>query len=132
MASRRNIQYNRLAVDDDDYYGYGDGRSRPDPRFDYSPRTFDRIPWKSICLALFLLALGCLVLLLSYFIFTGHMGGERDQAYGLLFIGTICILPGKIEDHPNLILVVCYLIYIRLLLQMLCIPLHCFLADRYS
>ncbi|KAG9143223.1 hypothetical protein Leryth_010148 [Lithospermum erythrorhizon] len=98
MASRRNIQFNRLAVDDDDDY-YGDGRRRPDPRFDYSPRALDKVPWKSICLALFLLALGCFVLLLSYFIFTGHMGGELEQAYGLLFIGIICILPGFYETR---------------------------------
>ncbi|GAA0184904.1 hypothetical protein LIER_32192 [Lithospermum erythrorhizon] len=102
MASRRNVQYNRLALDDDDEY-YGDGRRRHDPRFDYFPTTLDKVPLKSICIAIFLLALGCFVLLLSYFVFTGQMGGERDQAYGLLFIGIICIIPDKLISKKTII-----------------------------
>ncbi|KAL3585347.1 hypothetical protein D5086_012214 [Populus alba] len=58
-----------------------------DPRFDYTPGSFDRVPWKSIFLAIFLLFLGCVLLSLSFFIFTGHMGGEKSQAYGLLALG---------------------------------------------
>ncbi|KAD5961064.1 hypothetical protein E3N88_12537 [Mikania micrantha] len=56
MASRRNINYTRLADEDNDYIG---NEVRHDPRFDYSPGSLDEIPWKSIGLALFLLVLGC-------------------------------------------------------------------------
>ncbi|KAL6136587.1 hypothetical protein ACLB2K_061882 [Fragaria x ananassa] len=95
MASRRNVQYSRLATDeDDDYSGTGNDR-----RFDYTPRSLDKVPWKSICLALFLLSLGSLLLFLSYFIFTGHMGGETSQAYGLLALGILTFLPGFYETR---------------------------------
>ncbi|XP_015879784.1 uncharacterized protein LOC107415889 isoform X1 [Ziziphus jujuba] len=90
MATKRNVQYSRLPTDED--IGY-DG-SQSDTRFDYSPKAFDKVPWKSIALALFLLCLGSLLLFLSYFIFTGHMGGERSQAYGLLALGILTFLPG--------------------------------------
>ncbi|KAF5958500.1 hypothetical protein HYC85_005725 [Camellia sinensis] len=88
MASRRQVRYNRLATDDDNDYNTGGH----DPRFDYTPKSFDKVPWKSIALALFLLALGCMLLFLSYFVFTGHMGGERSQAYGLLGLGILTFL----------------------------------------
>ncbi|KAL6135578.1 hypothetical protein ACLB2K_067805 [Fragaria x ananassa] len=95
MASRRNVQYSRLATEeDDDYSGTGNDR-----RFDYTPRSFDKVPWKSICLALFLLSLGSLLLFLSYFIFTAHMGGEMSQAYGLLALGILTFLPGFYETR---------------------------------
>ncbi|XP_034920194.2 LOW QUALITY PROTEIN: uncharacterized protein, partial [Populus alba] len=68
--------------DNDDKFGV-----QYDPRFDYTPGSFDRVPWKSIFLAIFLLFLGCVLLSLSFFIFTGHMGGEKSQAYGLLALG---------------------------------------------
>ncbi|XP_050382445.1 uncharacterized protein LOC126799311 [Argentina anserina] len=95
MASRRNVQYSRLATDeDDDYNGTGNDR-----RFDYTPKSFDKVPWKSIGLALFLLSLGSFLLFLSYFIFTGHMGGEMSQAYGLLALGILTFLPGFYETR---------------------------------
>ncbi|KAK3004544.1 hypothetical protein RJ639_018842 [Escallonia herrerae] len=84
----------RLAADEDDEYDGNGGRH--DPRFDYSPKAFDKIPWKSIALALFLLFLGCGLLLLSFFIFTGHMGGDRSQVYGLLGLGILTFLPGTL------------------------------------
>ncbi|XP_057481577.1 uncharacterized protein LOC130772942 [Actinidia eriantha] len=93
MASRRNVRYSRLAADDDEYDG------GYDPRYDYTPKSFDKVPWKSIALALFLLSLGCLLLFLSYFIFSGHMGGERSQAYGLLGLGILTFLPGFYETR---------------------------------
>lgn len=96
MASRRNIRYSHLADDEDDSYD-GSGERRKDPRFDYSPKSYDKIPWKSIILALFLLSLGCLLLFLSFFIFTGHMGGDRSQAYGLLGLGILTFLPGILK-----------------------------------
>jgi hypothetical protein len=92
MASRRNVHYSPLPADEDDYDGIA--RRQYDPRFDYTPKSFDKIPWKSIALALFLLFLGSLLLFLSYFIFTGHMGGDRSQAYGLLALGVLSFLPG--------------------------------------
>ncbi|KAH7532681.1 uncharacterized protein LOC107415889 isoform X2 [Ziziphus jujuba] len=95
MATKRNVQYSRLPTDED--IGY-DG-SQSDTRFDYSPKAFDKVPWKSIALALFLLCLGSLLLFLSYFIFTGHMGGERSQAYGLLALGILTFLPGFYETR---------------------------------
>lgn len=90
MASQRNIRYSSLSAQDDDDYLKGE-----DLRFAYNPRALDRIPWKSIALAIFLLSLGSLLLFLSLFIFTGHMGGERSQAYGLLALGILAFLPGN-------------------------------------
>ncbi|KAL5722976.1 hypothetical protein ACHQM5_006429 [Ranunculus cassubicifolius] len=90
MASRRHVQYNPLPTDEG---------SEDDPRFAYTPKSFDRVPWKSIVLALFLLFLGISLLFLSYFIFTGHMGGERAQAYGLLGLGILTFLPGFYETR---------------------------------
>ncbi|WCJ43370.1 hypothetical protein M5689_024113 [Euphorbia peplus] len=97
MAARRNINYAPLAVDDIDDYG-GD-KARHDPRFQYRPGVYDRIPWKSIVLALFLLLLGSLLLFLSFFILTGHMGGEKSQAYGLLALGILAFIPGFYETR---------------------------------
>lgn len=95
MASRRNVQYSRLSTDD--YDDIDSNELRHDPRFDYSPKHFDVIPWRSIALALFLLLLGSILLCLSILIFTGHMGGEQSQAYGLLGLGIVSFLPGKSE-----------------------------------
>ncbi|MBA0769186.1 hypothetical protein Gotri_017947 [Gossypium trilobum] len=94
MSSRRHVRYGPLAVDEDDDYN---GGRRFDPRFDYSPKAFDRVPWKSIVLAVFLLCLGCLLLFLSFFIFSGHMGGEKSQAYGLLVLGILTFLPAIVK-----------------------------------
>lgn len=92
MASRRSVRYAQLPGEDDG----GGGRRDFDPRFDYTPKAFDRVPWKSIALALFLLFLGCLLLLLAVFIFTGHMEGDSSsQGYALLLLGFLTFLPGK-------------------------------------
>ncbi|URE48106.1 hypothetical protein MUK42_13874 [Musa troglodytarum] len=93
MASRRHVQYSPLAADDidEDHGMLGEG----DLRFAYNPKALDRVPWKSIALAIFLLALGTLLLILSFFIFTGHMEGEQSQAYGLLTLGILAFLPGR-------------------------------------
>lgn len=98
MASRRSVQYSKLSTDDDDEYD-GSRSRRYDPRFDYSPKAFDKIPWRSIALALFLLCLGSVLLFLSLFIFTGHMGGETAQAFGLLVLGILAFLPGFYETR---------------------------------
>ncbi|XP_021737746.1 transmembrane protein 230-like [Chenopodium quinoa] len=103
MASRRNVKYSHLATDEDgvnDYNDDGHIKGKPfDPRFDYTPKCLDKVPWKSIILALFLLFLGSFLLFLSFFIFTGHMGGERSQAYGLLALGILSFLPGFYETR---------------------------------
>ncbi|KAL9264904.1 Transmembrane protein 230-like protein [Drosera capensis] len=105
MASRRNVHYSRLSNEEEDGYDYfhddNDGLKgrRHDPRFDYTPRAFDKVPWKSIALALFLLFLGVFLLFLSFFILTGHMGGEPSQAYGLLALGVLTFLPGFYETR---------------------------------
>ncbi|KAM3713889.1 hypothetical protein ACB098_01G293100 [Castanea mollissima] len=98
MASRRNVQYSPLPTDEDNDYG-SSGKRQYDPRFDYSPKAFDKIPWKSIALALFLLSLGLVLIFLSYFIMTGHMGGDQSQAYGLLALGILSFLPGFYETR---------------------------------
>lgn len=89
------MRYSRLAADEDDNYD----SSGYDPRYDYTPKSFDRVPWKSILLALFLLALGSLLLFLAYFVYTGHMEGEKSQAYGLLGLGVLTFLPGFYETR---------------------------------
>ncbi|KAF5197614.1 Transmembrane protein [Thalictrum thalictroides] len=95
MTSRHNVQYSRLSANEEtDYNG-----SEDDPRFAYTPKAFDRIPWRSIALALFLLLLGSCLLFLSFFISTGHMGGDRSQAYGLLGLGILTFLPGFYETR---------------------------------
>ncbi|CAI0447744.1 unnamed protein product [Linum tenue] len=95
MATRRHVNYSPLAIDEDDEYN----GMRHDRRFDYSPGAFDRIPWKSVVLAIFLLFLGSLLLFLSFFVFIGHMGGEKSQAYGLLALGILTFLPGFYETR---------------------------------
>ncbi|RWW86847.1 hypothetical protein BHE74_00004355 [Ensete ventricosum] len=95
MASRRHVQYTPLALDDmDEDHGM---LKEEDLRFAYNPRVLDRVPWKSIALALFLLALGSALIILSLFIFTGRMEGERSQAYGLLTLGILAFLPEAIN-----------------------------------
>ncbi|KAK1298531.1 hypothetical protein QJS10_CPB14g01630 [Acorus calamus] len=96
MATRRNYRYSRLSTED---RGEHDGLTEDELRFAYTPSSFDRIPWKSIGLALFLLSLGSFLFFLSFFIFTGHMGGDRSQAYGLLALGILAFLPGFYETR---------------------------------
>ncbi|KAL4197187.1 hypothetical protein AMTRI_Chr04g187040 [Amborella trichopoda] len=93
MATRRNIRYSPLPDDE------REDEDDQDLRFSYTPKSTKRIPWKSIALALFLLSLGCVLLLLFYFVHTGHMGGDRSQAYGLLALGFLAFLPGFVIYH---------------------------------
>ncbi|KAL5554101.1 hypothetical protein UlMin_041502 [Ulmus minor] len=94
MASGHNFQYSYLPTNED----YGNGK-QVDRQFDYTPQSFDKIPWKSIAHALFLPFLGSIFLFLSYFILAGHMGGESSQAYGQLALGILTFLPGPKGYH---------------------------------
>ncbi|XP_017700758.1 transmembrane protein 230-like isoform X2 [Phoenix dactylifera] len=97
MASRRHVRYTPLSREDGDD---DSGMVREeDLRFAYNPKALDRVPWKSIALALFLLALGSVLLFLSFFILTGHMGGDQSQAYGLMVLGILAFLPGFYETR---------------------------------
>jgi Transmembrane proteins 230/134 len=93
MASKRNVRYKALSTEDQDECDDA-GDDGKDLRFSYTPKKYNRIPWKSIALAIFLLLLGTVLLLLSYFIHTGHMPGDSSQANGLLFLGILAFLPG--------------------------------------
>ncbi|CAN1748185.1 Transmembrane protein 230 [Linum perenne] len=95
MATRRHVNYSPLATDEGDGYN----GTRNDRRFEYTPGAFDKIPWKSVLLAIFLLFLGSVLLFLSFFVFTGHMGGEKSQGYGLLALGFLTFLPGFYETR---------------------------------
>ncbi|RCV44262.1 hypothetical protein SEVIR_9G365500v4 [Setaria viridis] len=97
MASRRNVRYSPLPVEEGDDNNLT--KEDVDLRFTYTPKSYRRIPWKSIALALFLLLLGSSLLFLSYFIFSGHMEGDSSQAYGLLFLGFLAFLPGFYETR---------------------------------
>lgn len=57
------------------------------------------VPWKSIALAVVLLAFGCLFLVISHFIYTQHMEGDSSQAYGFLVLGILLFLPGFYETR---------------------------------
>lgn len=91
MIPRQQIRYSRLPAVEDDH---GDGGRQNEYRFDYLPKSYNKIPWKSIFLALFLLVLGCFLLFLAAFILTGHMAGDSSQAYSLLGLGILAFLPG--------------------------------------
>jgi hypothetical protein len=59
----------------------------------------EEVPWKSITLAVVLLAFGCLFLVISQFIYTEHMEGDSSQAYGFLVLGLLLFLPGFYETR---------------------------------
>lgn len=95
MSRQRRGQYERLPQDVSPESSGRTFQERPenDIRFRYNPRVSP--PWKSIIMAIFLLSLGSLLLILSYLIFTGHMRGAKDQAFGLLVLGLLVFLPGE-------------------------------------
>lgn len=114
MGDRSHVRYSPLARDDNqfnqqqqrrrtsasspsDRYEADDHSNYDDPRFQYEPKQ--RIPWKSIALALFLLSIGSFLLIVSYLVFTGHMGGDTSQASGFLVIGFLMFLPGFYETR---------------------------------
>jgi hypothetical protein len=83
MATQRNVQYKPLSTEDPDEYDDASNEGK-DLRFSYTPKKYNRIPWKSIALAIFMLLLGTTLLVLSYFI---HTPGDSSKANGLLFLG---------------------------------------------
>ncbi len=73
-------------------------RDRPHEDLRYRFELQEDVPWKSVAVALFLLAFGSLFLVISHFIYTRHMGGDSSQAYGFLVLGVLLFLPGKQND----------------------------------
>nr|XP_029124191.1 transmembrane protein 230 [Elaeis guineensis] len=98
MTSRRHVRYQPLAADERDSDSSGEEKD-VDLRYLYIPKSCKKIPWKSIALALFLLALGSALLFLSFFVFTGHMAGDQSQAYAFLLLGILAFLPGFYETR---------------------------------
>ncbi|BBN14556.1 transmembrane protein 230 [Marchantia polymorpha subsp. ruderalis] len=99
MGERPHVRYSALSTQDD-------FRDRDLPRRAYGQEDLryrfelhEDIPWKSIALAIFLLAFGSLFLVVSHFIFTQHMGGDSGQAYGFLVLGILLFLPGFYETR---------------------------------
>ncbi|BBM99403.1 transmembrane protein 230 [Marchantia polymorpha subsp. ruderalis] len=105
--SRAHVRYAAVpsreeAGADEDGARMGRGRGdeaeeKEDLRFNYV--IPDEVPFKSIALAIFLLALGSFFLSISHFLFSGHMPGDSSQAYGFLFLGVLVFLPGFYETR---------------------------------
>ncbi|MCO5609621.1 hypothetical protein L7F22_063851 [Adiantum nelumboides] len=93
MADRPHIRYSALSTEQPQRCHSADRRHRPEDAYD----PFNRIPWKSIALAIFLLSFGSLCLVLSYLIFSGHM--DSSQVYGFLTIGLLVFIPGFYETR---------------------------------
>ncbi|KAH7279852.1 hypothetical protein KP509_37G040400 [Ceratopteris richardii] len=101
MADRPHIRYSALSTEQQEELLQPRARRRhideDDGRFTYDP--FKRVPWKSIALAIFLLFFGTLCLLVSYLIYSEHMGGDSSQVYGFLIIGLLIFIPGFYETR---------------------------------
>ncbi|CAM6093016.1 unnamed protein product [Calypogeia fissa] len=102
MSERPHVRYSKVSSREDDLRE----REMTDQRF--SDRSHDlryefnmpeTVPWKSVFLALFLLAFGTIFLIISHFMFTEHMGGDSSQAYGFLILGILIFLPGFYETR---------------------------------
>lgn len=97
MAVRRQVRYSPLPAEDVD-----DGR---DLRYEYIPKALDRVPWRSITLAVFLLLLGSVLLLLALFVFSGHLEADLSQGFGLMVVGVLAFLPGMYDvSHSHQLL----------------------------
>lgn len=101
MEERAHVRYSALNKDEDfeepDPPKPKRDGARPDLRFNYVPR--EGVPWKSIALALFLLALGSVLLIVSHLLFSSHMKGDDAQAYTFLILGILVFLPGFYETR---------------------------------
>lgn len=100
MEERAHVRYSALNKDEDfeepDPPKPKRDGARPDLRFNYVPR--EGVPWKSIALALFLLALGSVLLIVSHLLFSSHMKGDDAQAYTFLILGILVFLPGALRS----------------------------------
>ncbi|KAH8953193.1 hypothetical protein BDL97_08G011200 [Sphagnum fallax] len=92
MEERTHGRYAALLMQD----GH---RDRPYEDLRYRFELHEDVQWKSIAVALFLLAFGSLFLVISHFIYTRHMGGDSSQAYGFLVLGVLLFLPGFYETR---------------------------------
>ncbi|KAH7388322.1 hypothetical protein KP509_16G070000 [Ceratopteris richardii] len=100
MSDRPHVRYSPLSTEQpqpQQRTGRRRQRDEDDLRYKYDP--FNRVPWKSIALAIFLLCFGTLCLLLSHLIYSGHMGGDSSQVYGFLTIGLLLFIPGFYETR---------------------------------
>mmetsp|Transcript_7718 Transcript_7718/g.10429 ORF Transcript_7718/g.10429 Transcript_7718/m.10429 type:complete len:121 (-) Transcript_7718:224-586(-) len=57
------------------------------------------IPWKAISLALFLLVIGCLLIVYGIIGISSHKKSSSEKAYGLLVLGLLTFLPGFHESR---------------------------------
>lgn len=92
--NRAHVRYSALSTQDDPKDRSLPGRSAAQEDLRYRFELPEEVPWKSIALALFLLAFGSLFLVISHFIYTQHMEGDSSQAYGFLVLGVLLFLPG--------------------------------------
>jgi hypothetical protein len=100
MEERTHVRYSALSMQDDHRDRPLKGRptsAHEDLRYRFE--LHEDVPWKSIAVALFLLAFGSLFLVISHFIYTEHMGGDSSQAYGFLVLGVLLFLPGFYETR---------------------------------
>ena len=92
MAERRNVNYGSVPTDEP---APSAAETVEDMRFAWKPE--DKVPWKSVRLALFLLSFGTFCLIFATLVLTQHMGGDKSQGYGFLAIGLLVFIPGKVR-----------------------------------
>ncbi|KAJ7539468.1 hypothetical protein O6H91_11G094600 [Diphasiastrum complanatum] len=97
MEDRPRVRYSALSNQDEIWPEPGRGAYTEDLRYRYEP--VEKVPWKSILLALFLLLFGCLFLVISHLMFINHMSGDSSQAFGFLVLGILLFLPGFYETR---------------------------------
>lgn len=103
MGDRSQLRYSALASLQDDrrekstFSGRTTTATHGDLRYRFE--LSEEVPWKSIALAVVLLAFGCVFLVISQFIYTEHMEGDSSQAYGFLVLGILLFLPGFYETR---------------------------------
>lgn len=102
MGERSQLRYSALAAHQDDRREKSTFSGRTTAAHEdlrYRFELPEEVPWKSIALAVVLLAFGCLFLVISQFIYTEHMEGDSSQAYGFLVLGILLFLPGFYETR---------------------------------
>lgn len=102
IGERSQLRYSALASHQDDRREKSTFSGRTTAAHEdlrYRFELPEEVPWKSIALAVVLLAFGCLFLVISQFIYTEHMEGDSSQAYGFLVLGILLFLPGFYETR---------------------------------